>query len=131
ERKAACDEGFAPVEGMIKTLKEKGHADILIIAGGTPTFPIHLERKKVICSPGTFVYWDFGYGEVLAEQPFTPAAVVVTRIISLPGKGLITVDLGHKSRSEEHTSELQSRENLVCRLLLEKKNKKYKHTRIQ
>src|SRR5436309_11798870 len=35
-------------------------------------------------------------------------------------------------RSEEHTSELQSRENLVCRLLLEKKKKKkekqlYKH----
>src|SRR5207302_9217337 len=27
-----------------------------------------------------------------------------------------------KERSEEHTSELQSRENLVCRLLLEKKN---------
>src|SRR5690606_41817299 len=29
--------------------------------------------------------------------------------------------LGEASRSEEHTSELQSRENLVCRLLLEKK----------
>src|SRR5690606_40743192 len=28
-----------------------------------------------------------------------------------------------KKRSEEHTSELQSRENLVCRLLLEKKKK--------
>src|SRR5690606_42130699 len=28
------------------------------------------------------------------------------------------------ARSEEHTSELQSRENLVCRLLLEKKNTK-------
>src|SRR5690606_41664665 len=28
-----------------------------------------------------------------------------------------------EDRSEEHTSELQSRENLVCRLLLEKKNK--------
>src|SRR5690606_39583902 len=27
-----------------------------------------------------------------------------------------------QSRSEEHTSELQSRENIVCRLLLEKKN---------
>src|SRR5690606_41960165 len=27
----------------------------------------------------------------------------------------------HPARSEEHTSELQSRENLVCRLLLEKK----------
>src|SRR6266511_5616977 len=30
-------------------------------------------------------------------------------------------------RSEEHTSELQSRENLVCRLLLEKKKKKKKY----
>src|SRR5690606_23930883 len=29
------------------------------------------------------------------------------------------------SRSEEHTSELQSRENLVCRLLLEKKKKPF------
>src|SRR5690606_16198453 len=29
---------------------------------------------------------------------------------------------GDVERSEEHTSELQSRENLVCRLLLEKKN---------
>src|SRR5690606_39302697 len=35
----------------------------------------------------------------------------------------------YKPRSEEHTSELQSRENLVCRLLLEKKNKQNnKHT---
>src|SRR5690606_41683577 len=32
------------------------------------------------------------------------------------------LDMRH--RSEEHTSELQSRENLVCRLLLEKKNQK-------
>src|SRR5690606_42087976 len=35
---------------------------------------------------------------------------------------------GHKNtdRSEEHTSELQSRENLVCRLLLEKKKQEKK-----
>src|SRR5690606_40471066 len=44
--------------------------------------------------------------------------------------GLYTVFLplaNHQApgRSEEHTSELQSRENLVCRLLLEKKNKSY------
>src|SRR2546430_9329616 len=32
------------------------------------------------------------------------------------------------TRSEEHTSELQSQSNLVCRLLLEKKKKKYKKT---
>src|SRR5256885_12467507 len=33
------------------------------------------------------------------------------------------IDLGVKERSEEHTSELQSPCNLVCRLLLEKKKK--------
>src|SRR5690606_39867770 len=33
------------------------------------------------------------------------------------------VERGQVLRSEEHTSELQSRENLVCRLLLEKKKK--------
>src|SRR5690606_41894526 len=36
-------------------------------------------------------------------------------------KGGLILDIG--LRSEEHTSELQSRENLVCRLLLEKKNR--------
>src|SRR5690606_16031351 len=36
---------------------------------------------------------------------------------------LITRITYQGSRSEEHTSELQSRENLVCRLLLEKKNR--------
>src|SRR5688572_33508040 len=33
------------------------------------------------------------------------------------------------SRSEEHTSELQSQSNLVCRLLLEKKKKKKQHNK--
>src|SRR2546427_7596141 len=33
-----------------------------------------------------------------------------------------TRDMHHTARSEEHTSELQSQSNLVCRLLLEKKN---------
>src|SRR3712207_8351084 len=38
----------------------------------------------------------------------------------------------HRHRSEEHTSELQSRQYLVCRLLLEKKKKHviYKHCRM-
>src|SRR5688572_32305138 len=35
-------------------------------------------------------------------------------------------EFGRSGRSEEHTSELQSQSNLVCRLLLEKKKKKTK-----
>src|SRR2546430_11467444 len=34
----------------------------------------------------------------------------------------------HQGRSEEHTSELQSQSNLVCRLLLEKKKYTYNYT---
>src|SRR5690606_38356773 len=47
----------------------------------------------------------------------------------LPGDGeqVGSVIVADPRRSEEHTSELQSRENLVCRLLLEKKNKNKWH----
>src|SRR5690349_23356506 len=39
-------------------------------------------------------------------------------------------DRGRRGRSEEHTSELQSRRDLVCRLLLEKKKKRHQATRV-
>src|SRR5260370_8272147 len=38
--------------------------------------------------------------------------------------GRVTLDRKARQRSEEHTSELQSADHLVCRLLLEKKKKK-------
>src|SRR5690242_21502708 len=41
----------------------------------------------------------------------------------MPGYALKQTTFGSYWRSEEHTSELQSHVNLVCRLLLEKKNK--------
>src|SRR5438477_6797015 len=44
------------------------------------------------------------------------------------GMVLVTGPTG-SGRSEEHTSELQSHVNLVCRLLLEKKKKQAKHER--
>src|SRR3712207_8321966 len=43
------------------------------------------------------------------------------RAARFPGAGVPVPDDGGE-RSEEHTSELQSRQYLVCRLLLEKKN---------
>src|SRR3712207_7155156 len=45
---------------------------------------------------------------------------------TVAGLGAVGVDL----RSEEHTSELQSRQYLVCRLLLEKKNTKSRFCRL-
>src|SRR5690606_40184368 len=45
----------------------------------------------------------------------------VDGFISVPSETSFHINLFKEIRSEEHTSELQSRENLVCRLLLEKK----------
>src|SRR5690606_40739311 len=62
-----------------------------------------------------------GKGSRFAESGFriagTGASVASYRQRLLPCEG----------RSEEHTSELQSRENLVCRLLLEKKKPGHAH----
>src|SRR5690606_41737847 len=44
------------------------------------------------------------------------------RLFDRPLQLLVPFRHSPSARSEEHTSELQSRENLVCRLLLEKKN---------
>jgi D-serine deaminase-like pyridoxal phosphate-dependent protein len=74
----------------------------IIIAGGSPTLPIHCKRPDVECSPGTFIYWDKGYRDACPEQPFTPAALVITRVISLPDPTTITLDLGHKSVAAEN-----------------------------
>src|SRR3712207_8613487 len=44
---------------------------------------------------------------------------------SRPHRKAFSASLGRSLRSEEHTSELQSRQYLVCRLLLEKKKNTY------
>src|SRR5205807_9425306 len=55
------------------------------------------------------------------EQPITPYQQLVPRRWA-PRPACITTRASSTARSEEHTSELQSPCNLVCRLLLEKKN---------
>lgn len=99
-RTARCDAAFAPVAQLRDQLRTRGF-DPIIVAGGSPTFPIHARRPDVECSPGTFIYWDEGYGTILPEQPFEPAALVVGRVISLPTSTTLCIDIGHKSVAAE------------------------------
>jgi D-serine deaminase-like pyridoxal phosphate-dependent protein len=105
--KAKCDAAFAPVLALRAEIAAmpaaSGGRELTIIAGGSPTFPVHAGREAEIqCSPGTFVYWDKGYGDQFPGQPFTPDALVVTRVISLRGDGRLCLDLGHKSIAAEN-----------------------------
>src|SRR5437870_10930670 len=61
---------------------------------------------------------------------FGIAAIVTNVIAKMPSPKIIVISPSafSLSRSEEHTSELQSRGHLVCRLLLEKKKKNKKKT---
>jgi D-serine deaminase-like pyridoxal phosphate-dependent protein len=102
QRTKDADEAFQQVEEMKKAIAEKNLAEPIIIAGGSPTFPIHAARKDIECSPGTFIFWDKGYQATCPEQPFVTAALVISRIISLPRKNTLCLDLGHKSIASEN-----------------------------
>jgi D-serine deaminase-like pyridoxal phosphate-dependent protein len=101
-RKKNCDEAFERIEMMKDMLVKMGLPSPKIVVGGSPTFSIHSKRSGVECSPGTFVYWDKGYSDLCPEQNFEPAALVITRVISLPDKTKICIDLGHKSVAAEN-----------------------------
>ncbi|MGN6164011.1 MAG: D-TA family PLP-dependent enzyme [Flavisolibacter sp.] len=101
ERRERCEEDFIPVLLFKNALVKKGFAEPKIVIGGSPTFPMHAKRKSVECSPGTFIFWDAGYRQTLTEQFFFPAALVISRIISLPTKNTLCLDLGHKSIAAE------------------------------
>lgn len=101
-RTKACDDSFKLVLDLKQQLESAGLKVPVIISGGSPTFPIHAKRKGNECSPGTFIYWDKGYLTSCPEQSFLPAAVLLTRIVSLPAQGKICTDLGHKSVAAEN-----------------------------
>jgi D-serine deaminase-like pyridoxal phosphate-dependent protein len=102
KRKEESDAVFRKIEQIKKELMAVGFEEPVIVAGGTPTFPIHAQRENIECSPGTFVYWDAGYVKNFPEQIFLPAGLVITRIISLPDKTKICLDMGHKAIAAEN-----------------------------
>src|SRR5215475_8002808 len=68
----------------------------------------------------TMSFWFDAVGGWWSALQLNTAPTLPTVFVSVPA-GLIDKRPVTVTRSEEHTSELQSRENLVCRLLLEKK----------
>lgn len=102
ERRKAGDKSFAIAEQLLTQLKTIISHPVHIVMGGTPTFPVHIGRKETECSPGTFVFWDWGYKNMLRDLPFLPAALVLTRVISVIDENHVCLDLGHKSVAAEN-----------------------------
>lgn len=102
KRTIICERNFKPIAQMVAQLQTEGFAKPRVIIGGSPSFPIYAQYPEVECSPGTFVFWDKGYGDTLPEQEFLPAAVLLTRVVSLPAANHICVDLGYKAIASEN-----------------------------
>jgi D-serine deaminase-like pyridoxal phosphate-dependent protein len=101
-RQQQSDEAFAKAKILAHSIEARFHVRPTIVAGGSPTFSTHIHRSQVECSPGTFVFWDWGYKHQVPEQLFDYAALVITRVISVIDQHTICTDLGHKSVAAEN-----------------------------
>ena len=102
KRTELCATAFAPVMALHRELLAANLPVPRVVAGGTPTFPIHAKNDSFECSPGTCVLWDFGYAEKFTDMNFLIAAVVLTRVVSQPGANRLCLDLGHKAIASEN-----------------------------
>src|SRR5690606_2754002 len=135
ESRAPCGESQRIYRNDMKIGKETiprsaictSNADTIVVRGKDLA-------KELI---GQISFTDYFYLLVTGERPSQPASVVLdATLIAIAEHGLVPSVQASRmtlaaapdalqgavaARSEEHTSELQSREKLVCRLLLEKK----------
>src|SRR2546430_10706367 len=134
----------AEVRGFFFFQAEDGIRDLTVTGVQTCGLPILYKLlARVAGSAATvLVQGESGTGKEVAARaihmngPHASGAFVAVNCAAIPENLLESELFGHEKgaftgavtrkigRSEEHTSELQSQSNLVCRLLLEKKKKK-------
>ena len=102
QRQTDADIAYAATDNVYHQIQPMFPYPLKMVVGGTPTFPIHARRTDCECSPGTFVFWDWGSKHNFPDMPFEYAALVICRVISIIDQQHICVDLGHKSVAAEN-----------------------------
>src|SRR5258708_25029535 len=80
---------------------------------------------KTIWPKKKFTFKGYKVPSGVSDQPMSPEECI--KGAKNRARRVLKLSKANFFRSEEHTSELQSPDHLVCRLLLEKKNSHYKH----
>src|SRR5690625_837014 len=94
---------------VLRHLQAAGHKAIALVGGGTGLIgDPRMSGERTLNAAETVAQW----AERLKKQ--------ISRFLDFEGENPALL-VNNYERSEEHTSELQSRGHLVCRLLLEKK----------
>jgi len=102
KRNAQTDLVFESADTLRKKLEIISSTKLEVIMAGSCSFSGHIKRKDMQVSPGTFVFWDWGYKNLFPDLPFEFAALVVTRIISIIDAHTVCTDLGHKAVAAEN-----------------------------
>jgi D-serine deaminase-like pyridoxal phosphate-dependent protein len=99
ERKAAVMTAWNAASALLDDLVRAGLKVPRVVAGGTGSFPIFakIDDPIIELSPGTLVFHDWGYSQTFPDLKFTPAAVMLTRVVSRPTSNRVTFDLGYKA----------------------------------
>lgn len=100
ERNSLARQVLATVVQLRKQAEQEGFAVPRLIVGGTPSFPIYAQADLpgLECSPGTCVLHDYHYSTKYPDLAgFTPAALLLTRVISKPTPDRVTFDVGNKA----------------------------------
>src|SRR5438046_5253132 len=129
-------------EVSLKLAKESAaHAETLAGLAGRAAEPWHKTGsggflRNVVYGFNDGLTANFGLVAGVIGADVAPHIVLVSGIagmfadaLSMGASGYLAAKSEQEVRSEEHTSELQSLTNLVCRLLLEKKKKKEEKTK--
>ena len=124
-RRAVTTRVYEEVDGLRRKLAP-AFGELELVMGGSASFPYYIGKPNTTVSPGTFYLWDAGYARNIPELPFEPAALILTRIISIVDEHTICLDVGSKAVAAdppqprvvfpgiaEYTIRLQSEEHLV------------------
>src|SRR5690606_41560429 len=102
---------FSDYSPALHSLPTRRSSDLLPVSTVSPSIRASPSTTSMVDGRASFTAMPHGFASKDWRATASPCGRCSTRPL---------VDRGAPSRSEEHTSELQSRENLVCRLLLEK-----------
>jgi D-serine deaminase-like pyridoxal phosphate-dependent protein len=111
-RRAKAHAVYDDLMGLLAALEEAGVRVPEIVTSGTPTLRPALEYERFRralrgsgpvhrISPGTVVFHDLRTATECPELELSPAAVVLSRVVSRPGPALVTCDAGSKSLAAE------------------------------
>jgi D-serine deaminase-like pyridoxal phosphate-dependent protein len=102
QREAAAQRHVEALQRFQLQVESAGMPVPCVVAGGSFSGVYYARTEGMYGSPGTFIYWDWGYSTVMPDRPFRWAALILTQVVdSCPDAAVITTDLGNKAVSSD------------------------------